>query len=162
MSVSLFISFLFSDKKKKSIENLSTIFCTWPGNNGRRKKEKSKNDFHPKDFFFFLMPSTLNGACLDYARAVLVVVCVWSVILSDRDDAWRKKNKKAIYKGNLLSCPSGQGMIDQLLISHSSPGKHFQSISVVIITMMIIITKRRIHFFLSGILWWLSLLLLRR
>jgi hypothetical protein len=42
------------------------------------------------------MPSTLNGACLDYARAVLVVVCVWSVILSDRDDGERKTRKRSI------------------------------------------------------------------
>ena len=84
------------------------------------------------------MPSTLNGACLDYA--MVVVVCLWSFLTVTME----KENKKAIYKGNLL-LSVWQGMIDQLLISHSSSGKHFQSISVVIT----IITKRWIHFSLS-------------
>jgi hypothetical protein len=47
-----------------------------------------------------------------------------------------KENKKAIYKGNLL-LSVWQGMIDQLLISNSSPGRHIQSISVVLIIIII-------------------------
>lgn len=63
---------------------------------------------------------------------IVMLVCLWSFLTVTME----KENKKAIYKGNLL-LSVWQAMIDQLLISNSRPGRHFQSISVVIIIIII-------------------------
>lgn len=141
-----FISFF--RQKRNRLKIFPQYFVRGLGIMGEERKKNPRMISTPR---LFLFPYAINFKwCMPWLRQGRAGGGVCLVCDPFWPWRWRKKNKKAIYKGNLLSCPSGQGMIDQLLISHSSPGKHFQSISVVIITMMIIITKRRIHFFLSG------------
>jgi hypothetical protein len=155
-----FISFF--RQKRNRLKIFPQYFVRGLGIMGEERKKNPRMISTPR---LFLFPYAINFKwCMPWLRQGRAGggVCVWSVILSDRDDGERKTRKRSI---KAISSPVRLGREWSIscwlaIPAQGSTSNRFQLL--LLLWWLLLLRDGYISFSLASILWWLSLLLLRR